>query len=129
MIKNKKGVTIVEIAVAIIIVGILTAIWMVNRDKQINAAIAQEGRAAVEEILSRQRTYYANHGAFLIVGNTDVDPTLGVDLRKHSYFNRFDAFMDGTSVRVTVTGPNARGVVVKGVYSPVDNRISIQEEI
>ena len=67
-IKGKKGFTLVELMIVVIIVGILAASAVPIYRANMRRALAAEGFATLGAIRSAQRLHYAEFGTFKVVG-------------------------------------------------------------
>ncbi|MCX7704832.1 MAG: prepilin-type N-terminal cleavage/methylation domain-containing protein [bacterium] len=117
----KKGFTLVELMVVVIIVGILASVAVPIYRANIKKAMASEGAALLGSVLTAQRIYYAEHNVY-----TTNKTVLGVDTAGNKYFtdytvssadaNGFTASTTGTGtaagVTVTMTYTNAAGATI-----------------
>ncbi len=117
----KKGFTLVELMVVVIIVGILASVAVPIYRANIKKAMASEGAALLGSVLTAQRIYYAEHNTY-----TTTKSELGVDTIGNKYFtdytissadaNGFTASTTGTGgaagVTVTMTYTNAAGATI-----------------
>ncbi len=117
----KKGFTLVELMVVVIIVGILASVAVPIYRANIKKAMASEGAALLGSVLTAQRIYYAEHNTY-----TTTKSELGVDTIGNKYFtdytissadaNGFVASTTGTGgaagVTVTMTYTNAAGATI-----------------
>lgn len=86
---RKKGFTLVELLVVILIVGILAGISIPLLRDNTKRAIVTEAIAALGTIKSAQRMYYAEHRTYLSTWGQDISILPGInagDLTGH-YFN------------------------------------------
>jgi len=100
---RKKGFTLIELMVVVIIVGILAAVAIPIFRGQTKRAIASEGEALLGSVRTAELTYYAEHGEYLDVsdgGDPDTDP-LGIDASKNRYFKSYS--VTGTEAKTTYT--------------------------
>jgi len=98
MMKNKKGFTLIELMVVVIIVGILASVAVPLYTAHVKQAMASEGAALVGSIRTAERVYYAKHGAY-----TDGHDELGIDLTGNKYFKS----IDNISIQVSGEGETA----------------------
>jgi len=84
--KNKKGFTLIELMVVILIVGILAAVAIPLMRGRIDSAKWSEGRATIGTIATALRAYAAEYSETLSGSFTVTINTLGIS----------DADMDGT---------------------------------
>ena len=106
---SKKGFTLVELMVVVIIVGILAAVAVPLYRSNLKRAMSSEGVALVGSIRTAERVYYAEHDKY-----TGVASELGgIDLTGNKYFTAAPAFSNvaATTFTVTATGTgDAAGV-------------------
>jgi len=68
--KNRKGFTLIELMVVVIIVGVLAAIAVPLYLFNVKKSKASEGVALMGSILTAERVYYIQNSAYV----TDADP-------------------------------------------------------
>ena len=87
---GKKGFTLIELMVVVIIVGILAAAAVPIYRGQIKRAIAAEGEALLGSVRTAELVYYSEHGKYLDVDEGgDEDDPLGIDATKNRYFKSY----------------------------------------
>jgi len=87
--RNKKGFTLVELIIVIVIVGILTIIATVAYRDHVRRSMATEGKALLSAVANAKRIYVARHGYFVNVAETSDCTMLHVDARWNRYFTSF----------------------------------------
>ena len=95
---KQKGFTLVELVITIAIVIILSVVSVPIYKGYTDKAKMSEGYALLGMILSAQKTYFSEHGNFLVDdhssgGNAQYtcnDEVLGVDVRGNKYFTNFN---------------------------------------
>ena len=112
LLHSKKGFTLVELMVVVIIVGILAAVAVPLYRSNLKRAMSSEGIALVGSVRTAERVYYAEHDTY-----TGTWSDLGgsvADLGGNKYFTAAPTISAGTTTFVvTVTGTgDATGVVV-----------------
>lgn len=98
--KKKKGFTLIELVVVLVIIGILSIIAVPMYRGYVGRAMAAEGRALLGAVASSEKIYYAEHGGYWNVSLTNHDLELDVDASLNTYFREY---------QVTVTNPDANG--------------------
>jgi len=71
IVMNKKGFTLVELMVVIVIIGVLAAVAMPKFADAINKARAAEAPVIVRQIYTADVPYYAENGEHIGIGETD----------------------------------------------------------
>ena len=90
--KNKKGFSLMEVVMILVIVGILSIIAVPVYKKYVQRAVETEARAMLEELahaqdmylLKNKDSYYGSASSL-----TASDSNLGVDFKKNKYFTAF----------------------------------------
>ena len=103
--KNKKGFTITELIVAVIIVAILALISVPIYRRYVRQSMASEGKKLLGEIAAAQEIYFARYGKFFAgsVGQ-EFSGAFGVDARRNRYFRGFHTEpTDGGGFRITTS--------------------------
>lgn len=86
----KKGFTLVELVIVIVIVGILSIVAVPIYRGYTRKAMGTEAKSLLGSIQTAQKVYYAEHSTFKTVsGVTDFDEELDVDARSNKYFTGF----------------------------------------
>ncbi|MDR2426921.1 MAG: prepilin-type N-terminal cleavage/methylation domain-containing protein [Endomicrobium sp.] len=129
MIKNKRGFTMIEFIIVLLISSVLIVILSISRRSQIKSTYFREADVLIADIVNKENLAYmaANISTFFnvplssyaLVGGLEV-----VDGRKYLYFNSFQVTnADSSSFIVTVYGNEdsiAKGVVRKVRYQDGD---------
>ncbi|MBQ3835202.1 MAG: prepilin-type N-terminal cleavage/methylation domain-containing protein [Elusimicrobia bacterium] len=96
--KNKKGFTLVELVITIVVIVILSSISVPIYKTNIEKAALAEGYALLGTIRTHQENYYAEYGNFLLnisssTNSYDVytsfEEVLNINARTNKYFNTF----------------------------------------
>ena len=93
--KSKKGFTLVELIIVIVIVGILSIVAVPVYKGYIKKAMATEGKALLGSILTAEKVYFAEYNSYRDVDSTDYDRVLDVDARSNKYFKEYGTFALG----------------------------------
>jgi len=107
---NKKGFTITELAVVLVIVAILALVAVPIYRRYVREAVANEGRALVGEIAAAQEIYFARYGRFFHgTAGMSFSDLFGVDARRNRYFRFF--YVSATDTGFTVV-TDAEGITL-----------------
>ena len=90
--KNKKGFTLIELVIVVIIVAILTVISGVIYKNHVRKAKMVEGKTLLNTIADSQDVYYSENEIYYSTqGNSfyNTDSTLMIDARPNKYFRQF----------------------------------------
>jgi prepilin-type N-terminal cleavage/methylation domain-containing protein len=91
MLKNKKGFTILEGLVVVVIIGICVAIWGFHGRDHMKISMMSEARMFIDKIVAQEKIYYANHGEFINTNNKSVNVlgTIFISAKSNKYFKTF----------------------------------------
>ena len=90
MIKNKKGFTLVELVIVIVIVGILSVVSVPVYRGYVDKAIMTEGKVLVGAIAKAELAYHVENGYFADTdGETGKVSAIDIDARGNKYFRVF----------------------------------------
>ena len=90
IIRTKKGFTLVELVIVIVIVGILSVISVPIYRGYVEKAMVTEGKVLLSAIAKAELAYHVEHGYFLNVsGYDEYVSALDIDLRGNKYFKEF----------------------------------------
>lgn len=117
---NKKGFTLVEMVIVLVIVGILSTISVSAYSSLSLKAIEAEGASLISFIVKNEVTYQIENGVFLSVPTyQSTSDALGVNLNVSKYFQSFQA-----TVSKDDDGEDFVFVVLKGTYKGKDVTLS-----
>ena len=72
--QNKKGFTLIEVLVVVLIIGILTSIALPQYTKSVEKSRAMKAVSALKDILTAQQAYYTTYGKYAEdLSELDVD--------------------------------------------------------
>ena len=123
---SKKGFTLIELVVVLVIIGILSVIAVPMYRGYIRRAMASEGRALVGVMFHAQQAYYAEHSTYVAVPatmdasaldlNGDGNPKdIDLDARTNTFFRTFQVGLAGGGYNAITTGEaasDANGIIV-----------------
>lgn len=89
ILRLKKGFTLVEIVITIVIVGILSLVSVPIYRNYVRKAMGTEATALLGAINLSEKAYLAENGSFYTTSETSVDSFLDVDARTNKYFTSF----------------------------------------
>lgn len=95
--KNKKGFSLVELIISIIIVGILSIIGVASYRGYIKKAMRSEAMAVIAEMSAAEEMYYAKNNCYYsFFGNTKQSISqIGVDFSRNKYFKEVWCYASG----------------------------------
>ncbi len=114
VLRSKKGFTLVELMIVVVIVGVLAAVAIPMYRTNVKKAMATEGVALVGTVRTAQRVYFAEHETYYVQASTGNSTVLGVDCTGNKYFTSFSSTGGATFTATTsgVTGGDAAGITV-----------------
>jgi prepilin-type N-terminal cleavage/methylation domain-containing protein len=119
--RNRKGFTLIELMIVVVIIGILAAIAIPKFNNASARAKEKEADGILKQIYTLQNTYFAEHGAFATSlgtpGLTEVgweDPS--ASLKHYTLPATFDPSA-GVCMPATGTGYNDRSINANGAIS------------
>ena len=92
---KKRGFTLIELIIVIVIVGILSVIAVPVYRGYIEKAIMSEGKTLLGAIGKAELAYHVQHRRFLAIDKTGHSSDLDVDARGGKYFNKFYTDLSG----------------------------------
>lgn len=111
--RRQQGVTLIEMMIVVLVLGILTTIAYPNYRDYAARAQRSEAKAALLQVATNQERFYLNNNTY----TTDLTQ-LG--------FNASPWFTDTGNYRIRVRpGANAAGYVAEADYQPSDNEASL----
>ena len=90
IIKTKKGFTLVELVIVIVIVGILSVISVPIYRGYVEKAIKTEGQVLIGAIARAELAYHVQYGSFAPAYYGSYDYNLDIDARGNKYFYMFE---------------------------------------
>jgi prepilin-type N-terminal cleavage/methylation domain len=135
----KKGFTLVELMIVVIIIGILTAVGVPLYLGYVRDAKAASAEATIGVILNAEKLYYTRNETFTNVSTAEFDGLpeanpLRIDVRDATQYWTF--LVDGATTdtfTVTANGKSGTGfdyskIMVKLVYNRAGNEVWTKEE-
>ena len=86
---DKKGFTLVELVIVIVIVGILSIISVPVYRGYVEKAMLTEGKTLIGAVGRAELAYHVEAEEFKIINKTGYDETIDIDARGGRYFNSF----------------------------------------
>ena len=127
IIKSKKGFTLVELVIVIVIVGILSIISVPIYRGYVEKAIMTEGKILINAIGKSELAYHVKNDCFYSTeGKVENDDILDIDARGNKYFKNFLARSGSGSMYGSSVNASASFGVRKGVYDGEDDVVSIE---
>ena len=124
---NRKGFTLIELIIVIVIVGILSVIAVPVYRGYIEKAIMSEGKTLLGAIGKAELAYHVQHRRFLAIEKTGHSSDLDVDARGGKYFNKFYTDLSGGASN-NIPAVIAASKVNKGYYNSA-SRNSVYIEV
>lgn len=128
--KSKKGFTLVELVVTMVILGILAGITVPLYRNYIRRGRAQEGFMLLGSVSSALDAYWTEHGTFTGAsgnGNTDLG-NLNIDARGNTYFTSY-TLETLTETRYTVSTEAEPGTDAEGISLTMTGGTDTRAEI
>jgi type IV pilus assembly protein PilA len=83
----KRGFTLIEVLIVVIILGILATISIPNFTNMVERARKSEALTNLSAIVTGQRAYHLEHGNYIACANSDeILTNLGVDVTSAKFF-------------------------------------------
>ncbi|MCK9266863.1 prepilin-type N-terminal cleavage/methylation domain-containing protein [bacterium] len=126
--RSKKGFTLIELMVVVIIVGILAAVSVPLYRAQVRKAIASEGAALVGSIRSAQRVYYSEENEYYIPGEDDnIADALNIETTDSKYFLLEDVeITNNGGAGFLATAKGAEGSTAENIEVSIDQEGTIK---
>jgi prepilin-type N-terminal cleavage/methylation domain-containing protein len=121
--RNKKGFTLVELMIVVIIIGILTAVGVPLYMGYVRQAKAASAQAVIGTIVNAEKLYNQKHGEFVDVANAAfstttagglVDNVLSIDVRDALQYWTID-ITGASATKFTVTAAGIATTDYKGM--------------
>ena len=82
----KRGFTLIEILIVIVIIGILATIALPNFTRFVERAKADQAITYLRVIRTGERVYFANHSTYIVCANADdVKTNLGAEVTEENH--------------------------------------------
>ena len=106
---KRKGFTLVELVIVIVIVGILSIVAVPIYRGYTRKAMGTEAKSLLGAIQTAEKVYYAEMSEYLVTtGKVSFEQTLDVDARANKYFTGY------TISKTTLEGEDAFLATVEG---------------
>ena len=113
---KRKGFTLVELVIVIVIVGVLSIVAVPIYRGYTRKAMVTEGKSLLGSILNAEKIYFAEHSNYKEIPNaspTNFDMELDVDARSNKYFTDFVVDVSGDTFTAQSAGyGGASGIVL-----------------
>ena len=117
--KNIKAFSLVEMVVAIIVIGILSIVSVPVYRGYVKRAYESEGKALLGSIVTGEEHFYVDFDYFAETEETESFANINVDANDNKYFRTFSIDVDGDSFTATTYGTDAaNGIELTLVYTP-----------
>ena len=127
IIKNKKGFTLVELVIVIVIVGILSVISVPIYRGYVEKAMMTEGKVLIGAIGKAELAYHVEHGYFFDTpGWTSYSRELDIDTSANKYFYEFYAESGSFSAPTVTANANFSATINKGRSNGYEDYVDIQ---
>jgi prepilin-type N-terminal cleavage/methylation domain-containing protein len=104
-IRNRKGFTLIELMIVVVIIGILAAIAIPKFSKASDRAKEKEADGIIKQVYTLQSTYHAQHGIFATsVGDLE---TVGFEEPTNLKHYTFNTAVDDATYCLTKIPANA----------------------
>ena len=94
---GKKGFTLVELVIVMVIVGILSVISVPIYRGYVEKAMMTEGKVLINAIAKAELAYLEAHGEFLSVSRTSFSSELDINTNGNKFFRLFMTEVSGTA--------------------------------
>jgi len=128
--RSKKGFTLVELMIVVIIIGILTAVGVPLYMGYVKDAKVASAKAVIGTIVNAEKLYYQKNDNFVNVADFSVVPNvLGIDVRDATQYWTItvtNAVAGGGVFTVTATGvvgTEYNGTIVKLDYNQAADEV------
>jgi Tfp pilus assembly protein PilE len=143
---NEKGVSVIEITIVLLIIGILVIGWGFSEKGHFETAYKEEARSLIQDIVSKEKIYATRNKDEYYVHADPVnylgaaDAYMEIDARKNKYFKTFSIKSQMTEMKdglgnlrtlpallVTVYGAGAaEGKSMSAVYNKYRDELEIK---
>ena len=128
MTKKRKGFTLIELIIVIVIIGILSIVVVPIMSGYIKKAKQTEAKTLLSQINSFERVYNVEHSSFYTTPETNFDRFMNIDARNNSYFTAYYISSNTESKAFFAVAVNTEPLTLKGsvtepatfIYSTTD---------
>ena len=115
----KKGFTLVELVIVIVIIGILSIVAVPIYNGYVKKSITVEGKTLLCVVQMAEKAHFAEHTTYLDVPTTSFNETLDIDARANKYFTSFTISSNGEY------GDDARYTAITSTNNGIATGISL----
>ncbi len=138
MLYNRKGFTLMEGMVVIIIIGICVAIWGYHGRDHMKIAMMNEAKMFIDKIISQEKLYRADNGVFIATPGSSKYNTfesLYISTKSNKYFKTFTITVPPNTTGTVIVElypnlskyPDMNGYYIRGIYSAAKDTIEYHE--
>jgi type IV pilus assembly protein PilE len=117
---RKNGFTLIEIMVAVAIVGILTTVACSSYLSSIRKAKRAEGRAALMDIMQQQEKYYSQHTTYIAFNSSST----GRDERSFKWYSANDPSESSYEISAEACANEAMQTCIKLIAKPGTDKVN-----
>ena len=128
--KNKKGFTLVEVVITIVVVGILSMVSVPIYRNYVTKTYESEGRALLGSILTEEKHFCIDNDSFANEAETSIGTNINVNASENKYFRTFSVVANGEeSFTATTKGVGAaNGTTLTLEYSQNGTNVYVTHE-
>lgn len=101
--KDCKGFTLIELAITVVIVGVMSVIAVNVYANFSRKAKMSEGHALIGSVSRSEKMFYSENGNLIPVNKTSYSQPLDIDVRSNRYYRHFIVFVPGIDYNADYT--------------------------